>query len=159
MQGLNGNRSRYEAIFLPFLRASPVNLFISNLLTGFLLPQSESSGWSLWIVIYLFIFILYYLINAPNLGNYMHMFWSCVPVKSLWVHVNIWNTILARSLPVCLSLLLGCSPSISLSYQERVDCNGCNNSRQKTILKSWFEPLADLTCSVFFLFSYVALGW
>lgn len=87
--------------------------------------------------------------TQSEVGHYM--LWSCVPVKSLWVHVvSLLNDILGRSLPIYPSLLLlGCSPVI---LSREVDCYGCISSRPKKKLFSgvalnWVLPFEDVDCA------------
>lgn len=80
--------------------------------------------------------------SGSELGNFLHMFWSCFPVKDFWEHIaDILSNILGKHVPLCPALfLLGYNPNVTLSYLEKRILLAASTAAKKTILKSWFEP-------------------
>lgn len=80
--------------------------------------------------------------SNSELGNFLHMFWYCPTVNSLWEHiVDTLVNILDKHVPLCPALLIfGYNPNVNPSYLEKRIISVASTAAKKTILKSWFEP-------------------
>ncbi len=80
--------------------------------------------------------------NTTSSGTFLHMFWECPVVISLWTHVNLVLSSLLRidwSVNPSLCLLNDDSGLCISSMQKRMLFAGFTAAK-KTIIKNWFTP-------------------
>ncbi len=83
-----------------------------------------------------------YICNTTSSGTFLHMFWECPVVISLWTHVNLVLSSLLRidwSVNPSLCLLNDDSGLCISSMQKRMLCAGFT-AVKKTIIQNWFTP-------------------
>ncbi len=80
--------------------------------------------------------------NTTSSGTFLHMFWECPVVISLWTHVNLVLSSLLRidwSVNPSLCLLNNDSSLCISSMQKRMLFAGFTAAK-KTIIQNWFTP-------------------
>ncbi len=80
--------------------------------------------------------------NTTSSGTFLHMFWECPVVISLWTHVNLVLSSLLRidwSVNPSLCLLNDDSDLCISSMQKRLLFAGFT-AVKKTIIQNWFTP-------------------
>ncbi len=80
--------------------------------------------------------------NTTSSGTFLHMFWECPVVISLWTHVNLVLSSLLRidwSVNPSLCLLNDDSGLCISSMQKRMLFAGFT-AVKKTIIQNWFTP-------------------
>ncbi len=80
--------------------------------------------------------------NTTSSGTFLHMFWECSVVISLWTHVNLVLSSLLRtdwSVNPSLCLLNNDSDLCISSMQKRMLFAGFT-AVKKTIIQNWFTP-------------------
>ncbi len=80
--------------------------------------------------------------NTASAGTFLHMFWECPIVISLWTHVNLVLSSLLRidwSVNPSLCLLNDDSGLCISSMQKRMLFAGFTAAK-KTIIQNWFTP-------------------
>ncbi len=80
--------------------------------------------------------------NTTSSGTFLHMFWECPVVISLWTHVNLVLSSLLRidwSVNPSLCLLNDDSGLCINSMQKRMLFAGFTAAK-KTIIQNWFTP-------------------
>ncbi len=80
--------------------------------------------------------------NTTSSGTFLHMFWECPVVISLWTHVNLVLSSLLRidwSVNPSLCLLNDDSGLCISSMQKRMLSDGFTAAK-KTIIQNWFTP-------------------
>ncbi len=84
----------------------------------------------------------WHICNTTSLGTFLHMFWECPVVISLWTHVNLVLSSLLRidwSVNPSLCLLNDDSGLCISSMQKRMLFAGFT-AVKKTIIQNWFTP-------------------
>ncbi len=84
----------------------------------------------------------YHICNTTSSGTFLHMFWECSVVISLWTHVNLVLSSLLRidwSVNPSLCLLNDDSGLCISSMQKRMLFAGFTAAK-KTIIQNWFTP-------------------
>ncbi len=80
--------------------------------------------------------------NTTSSGTFLHMFWECPVIISLWTHVNLVLSSLLRidwSVNPSLCLLNDDSGLCISSMQKRMSFAGFT-AVKKTIIQNWFTP-------------------
>ncbi len=81
--------------------------------------------------------------NTASSGTFLHMFWECPIVISLWTHVNLVLSSLLRidwSVNPSLCLLNDDSGLCISSMQKRMLFAGFKAAKKTTIIQNWFTP-------------------
>ncbi len=80
--------------------------------------------------------------NTTSSGTFLHMFWECPVVISLWTHVNlVLSSLLRIDWSVNPSLCLLMMILISVLVQCKRDCCFAGfTAVKKTIIQNWFTP-------------------
>ncbi len=78
--------------------------------------------------------------NTTSSGTFLHMFWECPVVISLWTHVNLVLSSLLKLMSVNPSLCLLMMILVSVLVQCKRMLFAGFTAAKKTIIQNWFTP-------------------
>ncbi len=79
--------------------------------------------------------------NTTSSGTFLHMFWECPVVISLWTHVNlVLSSLLRIDWSVNPSLCLNDDSGLCISSMQKRMLFAGFTAAKKTIIQNWFTP-------------------